>query len=195
MNLNHAIHELLEKRWSPYAFENKTVPNEELLSLFEAVRSAPSSYNEQPWRYIVATKEDKNEFDKILSCLVEANREWAQNAPVLALGVASLTFERNGKPNRAAIHDLGTASAFLTLEATARGLYVHQMIGIEPDKTKEAFNIPDGYEPMTGLAIGYQGDANALPENLRERDLKRRPRKSLSEIIFSHSWAECWKKE
>ena len=180
---------LLEKRWSPYAFDKKAVPQEDILSLFEAVRCAPSSYNEQPWRYIIATSENKEEFNKILSCLVEANREWAQHAPVLALGVASLKFERNGQPNRAAIHDLGTASAFLTVEATARGLFVHQMIGIEPSKARDIYNIPNEYEPMTGLAIGYQGDPNSLPKNLQDRDLKRRPRKLLSEIIFSHSWA------
>src|SRR5215468_11860774 len=133
----HRIHELIARRFSPYAFSPRAVSNEDLCSLFEAARWAASSYNEQPWSYIVAMREDNEEFERLLSCLVEGNQRWASSAPVLVLGIASLNFSRNGKPNRAAIHDLGQASANLTLEATARGLYVHQMIGILPDKARE----------------------------------------------------------
>ena len=98
-----------------------------------AARWAASSYNEQPWRYIVATKAEPAEFARLLSCLVEGNQPWAQAAPVLAIGCTSLNFAKNGQPNAAAHHDLGLASASLTLEATARGLSVHQMIGIVPE--------------------------------------------------------------
>src|SRR5688500_16361669 len=128
----HPIQELLTRRWSPYAFSDRPVSDDDLRSLFEAARWAASSYNEQPWRYIVATKAEPAEFERLVSCLVEGNQGWAKAAPVLAVGCTSLRFAINGKPNAAAVHDLGLASANLTLEATARGLCVHQMIGILP---------------------------------------------------------------
>src|SRR6516165_3377441 len=161
---DYPIHELLTQRWSPYAFDPRPVAEADLRSLFEAARWAPSSYNEQPWRYIVATKETPPDFGKLLSCLVEGNQAWAKAAPVLALGCTSLRFVLNGQPNAAAIHDLGLASGNLCLEAVARGLYVHQMIGILPDKAREIYRIPDGFQPVTGLAIGYAADPSALPE-------------------------------
>ena len=113
-------------------------------SLFEAARWAASSYNEQPWRYIVATKENPGEFERLLSCLVEGNQPWAKEAPVLALGCAALKFAANDKPNAVALHDLGQASAALSVEATARGLFVHQMAGILPDRAHEALSNPRG---------------------------------------------------
>src|SRR3954463_9863012 len=127
---DHPVHELIARRWSPYAFADRAVSDAVLRSLFEAARWAASSYNEQPWSYIVATKADPEAFERLLSCLVEGNQAWARAAPVLALGCTSLHFTRNGKPNAAAVHDLGLASASLTLEATVRSLFVHQMIGI-----------------------------------------------------------------
>ena len=185
---DHPIHELIAKRWSPYAFADRPVSEEDLRSLFEAARWAASSYNEQPWSYIVATKENTAEFERLLSCLVEGNQAWAKAAPVLALGSTSLNFVRNGKPNAAAVHDLGLASATLTLEATARGLFVHQMIGILPDKARELYRIPEGVQPLTGLAIGYAADPNILPETYRQRDLAPRKRKPLADFVFSGQW-------
>ncbi len=157
-------------------------------SLFEAARWAPSSYNEQPWSYIVATKDDPEQFQRLLSCLVDGNQVWAKAAPVLALGVVSLRFARNAKDNRAAVHDLGLAAGNLLLEATARGLLVHQMIGILPDKAREIYGIPEGFEAWTGIAIGYRGDPTTLPEGLKERDLAPRQRKPLREFVFSGKW-------
>ena len=110
----------------------------------------------------------------MLSCLVEGNQAWAKAAPVLAIGCTSLKFARNGKPNAAAVHDLGLASGNLRLEATARGLHVHQMIGIHPDRARELFRVPDGVQPFTGLAIGYAADPATAPEPLRQRDAVRR---------------------
>jgi nitroreductase len=181
---DHPIHELLAKRWSPYAFADRPVPEDDLRSLFEAARWAASSYNEQPWSYIVATKADPGAFERLLSCLVEGNQAWARAAPVLALGCTSLRFALNNKPNAAAVHDLGLAGASLTLEATARGLAVHQMIGILPDRAREVYRIPEGVQPMTGLAIGYAADPDTLPEKYRERDLAPRARKPLVEFVF-----------
>src|SRR5262249_24197399 len=125
---DHPIHEILARRWSPYAFADRPVSKADLLSLFEAARWAPSSYNEQPWSYIVATRDEPAEFERVLSCLVEGNQAWAKAAPVLAIGCTKLVFALNGKPNAAAVHDLGVAAGNLCAEATARGLYVHQMI-------------------------------------------------------------------
>jgi nitroreductase len=190
---DHPIHELLGRRWSPYAFADRSVADEDLRSIFEGARWAASSYNEQPWRYILATKANPQEFERLLSCLVEGNQAWAKAAPVLALGCTSLNFTLNGKPNAAAIHDLGLASASLTFEATSRGLYVHQMIGILPDKARELYRIPAGVQPLTGLAIGYAADPNTLPEKLRERDMAPRSRKKLSEFVFGGEWGTASK--
>ncbi len=189
---DHPIQELLARRWSPYAFADRLVAKADLQSLFEAARWAASSYNEQPWRYIVATREDPEEFQRLLGCLVEGNQKWAKFVPVLALGVVNLKFARNGEDNRAAVHDLGLASGNLLVEATARGLVVHQMIGILPDKARETYGIPEGCEAWTALAIGYQGDPASLPERLRNRDLAPRTRKPLREIVFSGKWGNAW---
>jgi nitroreductase len=185
---DHAVNELIAARWSPYCFADRPVARAELTSLFEAARWAPSSYNEQPWSYIVAMREEPAEFARLLSCLVEGNQAWAKNAPVLALGCTSLQFARNNQPNAAALHDLGLASGSLVLEATARGLCVHQMIGILPDRAREVYQIPQGVQPLTGLAIGYAGDPAAAPENLRPRDQSRRPRKPIAAFVFGGKW-------
>jgi len=182
------VHEFVAERWSPYAFADRDVSAENLSSLFEAARWAPSSYNEQPWSYIVATRQQGGEFERLLSCLVEGNQLWAKAAPVLALGVATLNFKRNDKPNQAAVHDLGLATGTLVLEATARGLCVHQMIGIQPDRARELYEIPDGSEAVTGIAIGYAGDPGVLPDDLKERDLAPRERKSRNDFVFGGSW-------
>ncbi len=185
---DYPIHELLAERWSPYGFEDRPVAQADLRSLFEAARWAASSYNEQPWSYLVATRENPVEFARLLSGLVEGNQAWAKAAPVLALGVVSLRFSRNNKENRAAVHDLGLAAGNLLVEATARGLCVHQMIGILPDKAREVYQIPEHSEAWTAIAIGYKGDPATLPDALKERDLAPRQRKPLSQFVFSGKW-------
>lgn len=185
---DYPIHEFLAERWSPYAFQDRLVSEADLCSLFEAARWAASSYNEQPWSYIVATKENPDQFQQLLSCLVEANQFWAKDAPVLALGIVNLKFTRNQENNRAAIHDLGLATGNLVLEATVREICVHQMIGILPDVVRDLFHIPEGYEAWTAMAIGYQGDPMTLPDALKERDLMPRQRKPLNQFVFSGKW-------
>jgi nitroreductase len=185
---DHPIHELLAQRWSPHLFQDRPVTEADLCSLFEAARWAPSSYNEQPWSHIVATKEDPEEYSKLLSCLVEGNQAWAKTAPVLALGVVSLKFKRNGKDNRAAVHDLGLASCSLVLEAMSRGLFVHQMIGILPDKARELYQIPEHHEAWTALAIGYKADESAVPADLRQREQGSRQRRPLNQFVFAGKW-------
>lgn len=185
---DHPIHEFLADRFSPYCFDARAVSAADLQSLFEAARWAPSSYNEQPWSYLVATKDKPDEFARLLSCLVEGNREWAASVPVLAIGCTSLKFTRNGNPNNAALHDLGLASANLTFEATSRGLFVHQMIGILPDQVRSLYKVPEGVQPLTGLAIGYAVDPNAAPQKFKDRDLSQRSRKPLSNFVFGSAW-------
>ncbi len=183
---NHPIHKILDTRWSPYAFDpDRAVGTDDLNSLFEAARWSMSSYNAQPWRYIVGVRgRSRTAWDQVFDVLLEGNQPWAKNAPVLALGLAEHNFEYNGKPNKAAIHDLGAASASLTFEATARGLVVHQMIGIDPDKAREIFQLEESIEPFTALAIGYVGGVDSVDEEYAKRDDRKRERKSLSEIII-----------
>ena len=183
---------LLEKRFSPYAFSPRPVEPEKLRKLFEAARLAPSSYNEQPWRFVAARREDSEGFGRLLDTLVEQNRAWARNAPVLVLSVAKVDFTHNGQPNRHAWHDVGQAAAYLTLQATELGLYVHQMGGFDPVKARQLLNIPEGYEPAAMIAVGYPGESESLPEALRQRDSTRRPRKSLDTLIFEGTWAKPW---
>ena len=184
------VHDFIAERWSPRAFSDKPVAPDVLVSLFEAARWAPSSSNEQPWTYIVATKEDAEDFAKLVSVLVPSNVTWAQQAPVLALAVAELAFAKNGTPNRNAQYDVGAAGAWLTVEATSRGLFVHQMAGYDHDKAREVFAIPAGWEPIAAMAIGYPGDPESLPQSLRDREVAPRTRKPISQFVMSGSWGK-----
>jgi len=185
------IHELLRNRWSPRAFADKNVTPEVLRSLFEAARWAPSSNNEQPWAYLVATKDDPDNFANMLGTLVEFNQNWAKHAPVLAISVARLNNARDGKPNRVALHDVGSASAQLTTEANSRGLFVHQMAGFDGNKARETFPIPEDWQPVAAMAIGYPGDPESLPQPLRDRELAPRTRKPLSEVVMTGAWGKA----
>lgn len=185
----HPILEVLSKRWSPYVFDNKSVAAADLCSLFEAARWAASSYNEQPWRFILATKAEASAFEQMLSCLVEANQAWAKAAPVLAIGCYQDSFSRNGKPNGCAAHDLGLAIGNLSTEATARGLVVHPMAGIVPDRVRQLYGVPAGTVPLVGLAIGYAAPPEEVPENMREKELAPRTRKPVSEFVFGQEWS------
>ena len=184
----HPIHDLLSRRWSPRAFAERMVEREKLGSVLEAARWAPSCYNEQPWFFIVATKENPEEYNRLLGCLVEFNQQWAGKAPVLMLSVAKLQFERNQKPNRHATHDVGLATENLVIQATALGLVAHQMAGFDADKAREEFQIPENCEPMAAIALGYPGDPKTLPLELSEKELAPRARKPLASFVFAGRW-------
>ena len=177
------IHELLARRWSPRAFAARRVEPEKLAQLFEAARWSPSSYNAQPWAFLVQTRDDPDGYDRLLRTLMEANRAWAQQAPVLILSVAKLDFTHVDRPNRHALYDLGQAVAHLTFQATALDLYVHQMGGFDPRLARELFAIPAGYEPVSVLAIGYGEEENSGPS--------ARTRKPLGDFVFSGTWGNA----
>ena len=183
---NHPISDLLKGRWSPYSFDpSRTVASADLQAVFEAARWTMSAFNAQPWRYIVGVRATNEAlWEQVLNVLVEGNQGWAQHAPVLALGLAVTHFEHNGKENGTAVHDLGAASANLTTEATARGLSVHQMSGIQPQIAIDTFALPADISPITGMAIGYPGSNPALDENIAQRDARPRERKAVSELVL-----------
>jgi nitroreductase len=191
---DHPIHDLIKNRWSPTAFSSKRVEGEKLLSLFEAARWAPSAFNAQPWYFIVATQQDGALFEKILDCLKEGNQAWARNAPVLMLSLMKNYLREDlEKPNQTAQHDVGLAVENLVLEAKAHDLYAHQMGGIYHDKIIETFNLPAGHEAIAAIALGYLGDPNELPEDRRERELRPRERKPISEFVFGDGFGNTSK--
>ena len=183
------VDESIRRRWSPRSFSDRPVSEEELRTLLEAARWAPSSYNEQPWRFLVARQEDGDAFEKMLGCLKEGNREWARNAPVLMLTVAKLVFERDGEENRHAFHDVGLAMGNFLNQATEMGIYVHQMAGIHPEGAREEYGVPEGFEVVAGVAVGYLGDPEELDDpDRRDAERSERSRKPLDDLVFEGAW-------
>lgn len=189
---DHEIHDLLQKRWSPRAFDGRALDEPTLRRLIEAARWAPSCYNEQPWRLLIARRDDPAEFERMLGCLDDKNRSWAKEAGALMISVARTTFTRNDQPNRHAYHDVGLAVAQLTLQATALGLGVHQMAGFSPEEARHRYEIPAEYDPVAALAVGYAGDPDALPPALREKERAPRERRSQQEIAFAGRFGEAF---
>lgn len=187
---DHPVHPLIASRWSPRAYSERPVSRETLRSVLEAGRWAPSAANMQPWHFIVASKAESEAYRRLLGVLMEGNTRWAQQAPVLLLAVAKLYTDREGNVNQRSFYDLGLAVGTLTVQATALGLAVHQMGGFYAEKAREAFHIPDGYEPLAAIAIGYEGDPETLPEDLRERERAPRTRRPLAEFVFDGEWGQ-----
>jgi len=175
------------KRWSPRAFLDRPVESEKLASLFEAARWSASAMNEQPWRYLVGIKPDST-WNKIFGSLVEGNQIWARQAPVLVISCGKKTMSHNGSASSIYPYDVGQSVAHFSIEAMHQGLFVHQMGGFSADKASELFSIPEDYEPMTAIAIGYIGEPDSLPDNLKRRENENRSRKNLSEIVFSEKF-------
>jgi nitroreductase len=188
LDLRTPINELLSRRWSPRAFSDRPVEPPKLVRLFEAARWSPSSVNDQPWRFVVATKEDAGTYAHLFSLLSESNRRWASRAPVLVLGLTRTTFSRNGRPNRHSFYDLGQAVAFLSVEAEGLGLAVHQMGGFDEERANGLLAIPPDYEPVIILAIGYTDRPESLPDDLRQREMTPRSRQPLESIVFTDAW-------
>lgn len=180
---NHPINELIAKRWSARAFSTRPVKRLKLLSVLEAARWAPSSRNEQPWRYIVFTNDNPDKLKKAQSVLKDINN-YAKRAPVLICAIAKKTYSDNGNYNRLHFHDLGAANENMFLEAFNQGLIMHEMGGFDVQKAMEVFNIPEDFEAGIMIALGYQDVHQVLPESLRQKAHLPRERKPLSEIAF-----------
>jgi nitroreductase len=182
--------DVIQKRRSRRAYADKMVEPEKIRSLFEAARWAPSSLNEQPWFYIYATRDQEVLWNKIFETLKEANKVWARNATLLILSLARKNFIRFDAPNPAARYDLGAANALLSLQAAHVGLNVHQIAGFDPRTAVRNLSVPDLYEPVIVMAIGYPGDAETLPENLKAREMAPRERYVEQEFVMNKSFGE-----
>ena len=180
---DYPVSELISRRWSARAFSTRPVEKLKLLSILEAARWAPSSRNEQPWRYIVFTNDNPEILKRAQSVLKEIN-DYAKRAPILICAITKKTYTDNEKPNRLHFHDLGAANENMFLESFNQGLIMHEMGGFEVQKAREVFNVPEDYEVGIMIAIGYQDTHNILPERYRENAFMPRERKSLSEIVF-----------
>ena len=186
---NYPINDLLIKRWSPRAFSHKAPGKEIILSLFEAARWAPSCFNEQPWTFLYASREDTEEFETMLNCLLPGNIRWASEVPILIIAVAAKKFA-SGRENRWAWHDTGLAVENLLLEATSKGLFAHPMAGFDSQKVIETYKIPEGHEPVLAIAVGYPGETSSLPEDLQEMEISQRDRRPIYEFTFRRIWGD-----
>ncbi|MDT0632114.1 nitroreductase family protein [Rubrivirga litoralis] len=183
--------DLLRRRRSPYAFDGRAVSDDDLARVFEAARWAPSSRNEQPWRFVVGRRGDAA-YQAILAALTGRNPTWARTAPVLGLGLVARTFARGGADNRHRRHDLGAAGLALSLAAATRGLGLHQMAGVEGGAAAEAFGVPDAFEVVVAFALGHPAPdpAALVPADLAARASSPKPRRPLGETVFGPAWAE-----
>ncbi len=182
----HPIHDLMRERWSPRAFATRPVERPKLLSLFEAARWAPSGNNRQPWHFIVGASDHPEDHAVLAGTLNERNRRWAQYAPVLILVVAQLA-SQPGK-ELASLYDVGLAVGNLTAQAVDLGLVTRQMDGFDAEQARMVLGIPEGYAPVVVIALGYPGSPEALPDDLRERELAPRSRKPLEDFVFAGHW-------
>ncbi len=179
------ILDVIASRRSLRSYLPTALSSEQIETLFEAARWAPSSMNEQPWQFLYATKDQPELWSKIFDTLVDANKVWAKDAPLLIVSMARNTFARNDRPNLTAGYDLGSATAFLSLQATALGLNVHQMGGYNREALRISLNVPTGFDPVVVLAVGFPGIPDNLPESLRERELAPRSRRPRSEFVMN----------
>lgn len=181
------ILDVIRIRRSRRAYSDKMVEPEKIRSLFEAARWAPSSLNEQPWFYVYATR-DQELWNKIFECLKEGNKLWAKNAPLLICSFARKNFIRFDSPNPSARYDLGAANAYLSLQAAHLDLNVHQMAGFDLQMINRNLGVPDRFEPFIIMAIGYLGDIEGLPENLKAREMAPRERFVTEEFVMNKTF-------
>ncbi len=187
------INELILKRRSPVLFSDRPVENEKLELLFEAARWAPSSHNQQPWRFMFAKRKDKDDFNRLFDCLSPGNKLWAGTVPVLILSIAETISSYNKKMNKYAFHDVGLAVSNLIIQATFMGLFVHQMGGYDNEKARNTLKIPDDYDPVAMIAVGYLAESyEGFPQELIKREKATRLRKPLNEIVYNNIWGKSY---
>jgi nitroreductase len=178
---DHAIDKLFVDRWSPRAMSGEEIAIEELMTLFEAARWAPSSYNNQPWRILYARR-GTEQWPLFFDLLVEGNRAWCANAAALLLFASKNTFDASGQPSKTHSYDCGAAWENLALQGMLRGYVVHGMEGFDYDRAKIVLKIPDGFQVQAMAAVGKPGDPSTLPEMIRARESPN-DRKKLPEIV------------
>ena len=181
-NTKYKINDLLENRWSPRAFSEKEIETEKLQRIFEAARWSPSSANSQPWRFIIGIKGRGDSYNKILTCLNESNQAWAKFAPVLVVNCGEKMFRDMEMGTFK--YDVGQSVAYMTIQATSKGLFLHQMAGFSHSKIRETFGLSRNVEPIAVMTLGYLGKPDMLPEFQKERELAKRDRKGFDEIVF-----------
>ena len=184
--IEYPVFELIRNRKSIRAFLPTPVEAEKINSLFEAIRWAPSSTNEQPWVFMYATREHKEFWDLLFEPLNESNKIWAKDAPLLIFSLSRRNFSRYPGANAHAMYDLGGANAFLSLQAVELGLQVRQMAGFNAALVRQNLNVPDSFELGVYIAVGYPGDPEALPANLRQRELAPRERYAQQHFVMTH---------
>lgn len=184
------IHDLIANRWSGRAYDaSKPVTKDQLVSLLEAARWAPSCFGDEPWRYVICNKSDNLQaWQSAFDCLVPGNQGWAVNAPVLLLICADTLFGHNDKPNKWAAYDTGAATENLCLQATALGLMAHQMGGFDADQARKTFNVPERFQILAMVTVGYQAAIESVSGEAREREEAPRKRKPLGALFFDGSW-------
>lgn len=178
------------KRRSPRSIVGEVPSLEQLEAIFEATRWAPSAFNEQPWRFIVVTKDSPAPFEQALSCLLPGNRAWVQRAPVILFCIYKDFYDKNGQKNPTALLDLGLAVENMLIETVNQGLVSHPMSGILPDSIRELFSVPDGFTPVLAIAIGKLGSPDLLEGPLKEMELGPRVRRPLSSLFFDNTWGK-----
>lgn len=174
---------LIENRFSPLAFSSNRIDEDDLLTLFIAASRAPSSYNEQPWRFYYSYK-GSDSYQKIIESMSKYNQIWASTAPVLVIVTCKKFFSHNNKINPHACFDTGTAIGLLLIQAMHFNIYGHMMAGFDADKIRENFSISSDLDIITILALGYLGNPEDLPPEYYDRATKRTPRKNLNEFVF-----------
>ncbi len=179
-NAPESPHALIGTRWSPKEFSPRAVDPARLRQLFVAARWAASCFNEQPWRFAIATQAEPEAFAKVLDLLMPRNREWAKTAWAIGFSAGKKTFSHNGAPNRFGLHDTGAATATLAIEATALGLRAHFMGGFDAQRARDEFHVPEDFEIGAAFAIGYIDEAVTIPG--------ARKRRSVEEIVFGADW-------
>ncbi len=188
---DHAVLEVIERRWSPRAFDPaRDVARADLLRLFEAARWAPSGSNEQPWRFVAVSRlRSPDQFAALVATLLPKNRAWAESAPIAVLVAVHHERVSSGAPRAGAWYDAGQAVAFLTLQATSMDLAVRQMEGFDADAARRVCHVPDAFTPAVVMAIGYAGDPESLAiESHRHAERQPRTRRPIREFVFENTW-------
>lgn len=181
------ILEIIQERWSPYAFSQAPVEEFKIKAMFEAAGYAPSCNNEQPWQFVYVTRDEYDVFKDYLEFLTEKNKVWARFAYAIVISLARTRFSHSDKPNRWAFHDTGMAVSNLLMQALALDVYVHQLGGYSVEKVREYFRLGDNIEPVAMMAVGYLGDGTDLTPEILKKDENRRPRKSITEFVYKNS--------